>query len=256
MEGPDITGIGPIEAPLQGELFPESKKGETMAEDEQRDRPEQPRPPQPSPALAVPAETLINELTALKSWKAQRDIEDAQRAEQARLKEHQQLAEKGQFEELVKRHTIEMEAERRKAADAISRHKRAELNRELAMALASQPLVKGAAQQLSRLWAEEFEVVEQGDTFQVRSRDLKTPADWVREKLASEEYAHFVKAESRGGGGSSGGATRQPTNVSQALQMIQGRPVLTPEGILKLQADREDRQNVYHNGMGLKPIRN
>lgn len=218
----------------------------------------EPSEPTPSkPAQPDPTAALITELTALKAWKAQKDIEDQQRAEQARMDRQKGLAEKGQIEELVKQHAAEIEEYRRKSQDAVERHKKAELKRELATALANHTLVKGAAEQLSRLWADEFEVIELADSYHVRSKDLKSPADWVKEKLSSEDYSHFVKAEARGGGGTQAGQTRQPTQaVNQPIQQVQGRPVLTPDALSKILAHRTDGQPGYHTGMGLKPVRN
>lgn len=208
------------------------------------------------PAHPDRSQELIAELTALRTYKLQREAEERQRQAVVRAEEQRKLAEKGQIEELVSRYSAEIDAERKKTEEVVRRHKHGERTRELAVALSSQQLVPGAAGQLTKLWQDEFDVVESGDGYRVVSKDLKSPADWVREKLASEEYAHFVKAEARGGGGAKGGQTRQPTTVEKALDQVQGRPVLTPEILLDALKTRSGGEMVYHPGMGLKVVRN
>lgn len=208
------------------------------------------------PAAPDRSSELIAELTALRTYKLQREEEDKQKRASLRADEQRKLAERGQIEELVKRYTEEVENERKKTEEVVRRHKHGERTRELALALSGQQLVPGAAKQLTKLWQDEFDVVEAGDGYRVVSKDLKSPADWVREKLASEEYAHFVKAEARGGGGSTGGQTRQPTTIEKALDHIQGRPVLTPEILMEALKSRSGGEMVYHPGMGLKVVRN
>lgn len=212
--------------------------------------------PQAPSASPDRSSELIAELTALRTYKLQREAEDQQKRANLRADEQRKLAEKGQIEELVKRYTEEVEVERKKTEEVVKRHKNGERTRELALALSGQQLVPGAAWQLTKLWEGEFDVIESGDGYRVVSKDLKSPADWVREKLASEEYAHFVKAEARGGGGAKGGQTRQPTTIEKALDHIQGRPVLTPEIMLEALKSRAGGEMVYHPGMGLKVVRN
>jgi hypothetical protein len=154
---------------------------------------------------------LMDEVTTLRTWKIQRESDEARRADEARLEDQRRLAESGKIKELVEQHAAERASERKRAAEAESRFKNSERSRELALALSSHKLVKGAAEQLSRLWADEFDVIESGDGFQVRSKDLKAPRDWVAERLAMEEYAHFVQAESRGSKGGAQGQAAAPT---------------------------------------------
>ena len=203
----------------------------------------------PASAPADPHAALVAELVQLKAWRAEREVADARAAEQARLDEQRRLAEKGQIDELVKRHAEAIDAERRRVAEVTERHKVSERSRELTAALAGHALVKGAADQLARLWADEFEVIELGDRYQVRSRDLKSVKDWIAERLGSEEYAHFVRAEQRGGGGSVGGQSRQVVTPDS------GRPVDLAEEIAAMLKAQQGQEQGYHPGMGLRVTR-
>jgi len=192
-------------------------------------------PPAPAPG-ADPNAALLSELAQLKAWRAQRELADSQAAEQKRLDEQRKLAEKGQIEELVKQHGQALEEERKRAAQTVERFKLSERNRELALALAGHNLVPGAAAQLAKLWADEFEVVEAGDTYQVRSRDLKSPKDWVAAKLGSEEYGHFVRATNQGGAGAAPATT--PGN-SLVARLPDGTAVNLPPGYVVPQTEGE-----------------
>lgn len=205
-----------------------------------------------APAPGDPTAALIAELTALRTWKAEREVEEARRAQEARLAEQRKLIEQGELEKLVKKHAEELESERSKSAEAALRYKASERNRELTLALAGHPLVKGAAEQLTRLWADEFEVVEAGDGFRVRSRDLKSPGDWVAAQLASEEYAHFVRAEQRGGGGADRGHRAAPTPVA-----LRGgaAPISLAEDLVARLHARQAEMGGFSPGMGLRPVR-
>lgn len=202
--------------------------------------------PNQGTAPADPNAALVAELVQLKAWRAQREVEDARQAEQARLDEQRRLAEKGQIDELVKRHAEAIDAERRRVSEVTERHKVSERSRELHAALSGHPLVKGAAEQLAKLWSEEFEVIEAGDRYQVRSKDLKSVRDWVAERLGSEEYAHFVRAEQRGGGGTMGGQSRQ-VSLPEA-----GRPVDLADEIAAMLRAQKEQAPGYHPGLGLR----
>jgi hypothetical protein len=83
--------------------------------------------------------------------------------------------------------------------------------RELATALAGRPLVPGAAAQLLKLWADEFDVVEDGGRYRVASRDGRPASAAVADWLARPEYAHFCPPSSRGGAAAPG-AARPPSS--------------------------------------------
>ncbi|MEO6808393.1 MAG: hypothetical protein ABI353_04705, partial [Isosphaeraceae bacterium] len=71
--------------------------------------------------------------------------------------------------------------------------------RELAKALAGRPLVPGGAEQLIKLWRDDFDVIEEGGEFKVSGRDGRRVSEAVAERLSSPEYAHFCPPTSRGG---------------------------------------------------------
>lgn len=71
--------------------------------------------------------------------------------------------------------------------------------RELAKALAGRPLVPGGAEQLIKLWRDDFDVIEQEGEFKVSARDGRQVGQAVAERLSSPEYAHFCPPTSKGG---------------------------------------------------------
>jgi hypothetical protein len=106
----------------------------------------------------------------------------------------------GREEEL----TRELAARDRRVTDLDSAYRQAIRDRELATTLAGKPLVSGAVGQLIKLWRDEFDVYEESGEYKVAARDGRTPAQWVGERLAGPEYAHFCLPSSRGGAGSKG----------------------------------------------------
>lgn len=71
--------------------------------------------------------------------------------------------------------------------------------REIATALTGHALVKGAAAQLIKLWADEFDTLEDAGQYQVRSKDGQSVAQAVGRMLARPEYSHFCQPTTRGG---------------------------------------------------------
>lgn len=142
---------------------------------------------------------------------------EATRKDAERKAEEEKLRDKGKWEELLKAKEADLERERGEKAELTSRTKKSVLAKELATALSGHTLVPGASVQLGKLWSDEFEVKPDGDEWRVETRDRKSPAEFVREKLASDDWAHFVKAEARGGAGGGGGeATRTNQDKSAA----------------------------------------
>lgn len=85
------------------------------------------------------------------------------------------------------------------------------LERELALALAGRPLVSGAAEQLVRLWRDQFVVSEpEAGRFRVGTADGQPLAQAVDAWLARPEYAHFSRAAARGGTAAPGGMRTDP----------------------------------------------
>lgn len=75
-------------------------------------------------------------------------------------------------------------------------------DRELAVALAGKPLVGGAAEQLIKLWRDDFDVCEEGGEYRIISRDGRPVTKAVADRLTRPEFAHFCLPSSRGGTGS------------------------------------------------------
>ncbi len=72
--------------------------------------------------------------------------------------------------------------------------------RELAMALAAEPLIPGVTDQLVKLLKDRIVAEETGDhEIRVRSHDGRPVSEAVREWLGSAEYRHFRSPSSRGG---------------------------------------------------------
>lgn len=89
------------------------------------------------------------------------------------------------------------------------------LERELALALAGRPLVPGAANQLVRLWRDEFVVTEhEAGRFRVGTADGQPLAQAVDAWLSRPEYAHFSRATARGGTAAPGGTRTDPVGGS------------------------------------------
>lgn len=72
--------------------------------------------------------------------------------------------------------------------------------RELAVALAAEPLIPGVSDQLVKLLKDRFVAEETDDhEIRVRSRDGRPVAEAVKDWLGSAEYRHFRSPGSRGG---------------------------------------------------------
>lgn len=98
-------------------------------------------------------------------------------------------------------HAEQLAERDRKAADWELAYRSALRDREVAAALAGQPLVPGAAAQLIALWRDEFDAREERGEFKVSARDGRGVAQAVADRLSSPEYAHFCLPSSRGGVG-------------------------------------------------------
>jgi hypothetical protein len=91
----------------------------------------------------------------------------------------------GQVEQLARSHRQEIEQERQRAASIAAKA-------ELATALAKQPLLPHAIEQLSSLLAPEITATDNGrGGFNILSRDYKDVSTFVADTLASTSYSHF-----------------------------------------------------------------
>ncbi len=105
-----------------------------------------------------------------------------------------------------------VEGERR-AAEREGAYRSALRDREVATALVGRPLVPGAAQQLMKLWREEFDVLEDGGELRVADRQGRSVAKAVEGWLSGPEYAHFCQPMTRGGTAARGGNAPSPVSV-------------------------------------------
>ncbi len=101
-------------------------------------------------------------------------------------------------------HARELEALDRKAAELERAYKAALRDRDLATALVGKPLVPGAAGQLIKLWRDDFEVIDEGGSIRVFSKDGRAVDQAVLDRLEGPEFAHFCLPSSRGGTGARG----------------------------------------------------
>ena len=178
-----------------------------------------PPPPSSNPADALTA-MLLNRTTNAELRVAELESQERTRLAEAARKEQDLLAEKGNTEAAKQAlqhareaHDREMAAERGKLAETDRRSRTAFRDRELALALSGKPLVEGAAPQLMKLMRDAVEAHPEGDGYSVRTTDFINVNDYVARELAKPEYAHFLRATTTGGTGSSGGAKPAPLEV-------------------------------------------
>lgn len=196
-------------------------------------------PPEPG-GPPVPADPVLARLAALEAENARYRAETDRRAAEAQQAERDRLVKAGQIDALVKTHQDELAAATRRYEEFVGKARQAELSRQLTEAVASRAgLVPGAAAQLVRLWAPDFEAVDgpDGQTLVRAKGDYRPPAVVVAERLASADYAHFLGAEHRGGSGGGGNA---PVPGSQ------GKAPVDPEQ--QFFADWRERQRARNEG--------
>jgi hypothetical protein len=184
--------------------------------------------------------------TILKTREELGKIQAQQREHEAKAREEQikAMTTKGEIENAFKAlrddSEKQLQAERARLAEIENRAKRYALDGELARALASQPLVPGAADQLTRLFRSEFVVEPAGDSFKVQSSiGFQAPAEFIAAQLARPEYAHFVRAQNPGGGtaGTTGAHQAVPTAPANPVQDAPPRSL--DEAIIRMAAARK-----------------
>lgn len=195
---------------------PEQGGGNAPVQPDPRNIPA-PAPAQPTPPAAQPqavSDNVLRELAQLRAEKATRDQIEQQRAEETRIAKEQALIEKGRFEEVIKSRAEAYEAEKRKTIELDRRFRNAEKTRAMTAALSRPDLMDHAAEDLAKLWADEFETADGPDgSFLVRHKsDGRDPATVIAERLATPRYAAFVRASNRGGV-AVGGNTPAPTEA-------------------------------------------
>jgi hypothetical protein len=201
-----------------------------------------PPPPQPDPALAA----TQTELAAARKRIADLEAAEASRLEAARKEEEKKLAEKGQFDSILKARDAEVAAAKAQAAAAEHGARTYARDRELALVLGKHPILEGKSGQLVQLWRDDFEAVLDGaGGFRVQAKDLRPIETVIAERLATPEFDHFMKPSNTGGGGPSRGAAGGPTPKP-------GEPKKPPT-LLEAAKERLSGQRI--NGFGLRPVR-
>jgi len=180
-------------------------------------------PPPPVAAMVSIPMSQLEVFAANQARIAQLEAENRQREQAAREKEIQLLTEKGQAVEAVKTLRETKDAELKAISDSklqlSDRAKRYALEGELSRVLASKPLHEHGVAQLAQLWRGEFQVAEEGESFQVRTPTFQTVDQFVTAELAKPQYAHFLRAVNPGGGSGAAGSG------------VQGAPTGAPEPV-------------------------
>jgi hypothetical protein len=152
---------------------------------------------------------------------------DAQRASAERQDTEKKLKDKGDYETLIRQKDGELVALNTRLSEREKRVLVTERDRAISEAIvgAGVALTPAAPGQLLSLWKREFEAAEQEDgSFKVLTKDFKTPAQVVRERLAHGDYLHFVQSAARGRGAGNGGQkpldTRLPAQAQGNLDLL------------------------------------
>lgn len=159
-------------------------------------------PEKPSTVTLTPAE--FERLRGIERENKELREADRKRQDAEAKAEEERLRNEGKLQELLAKREKDLADRDVKIRENEARTKNSERSRELALALSGHDLVPGAAAQLTRLLKDEMEVVPDGEGWRVQSHTGKPAADYVREQLTTAEYAHFLKADRRGGSGATG----------------------------------------------------
>jgi hypothetical protein len=157
-------------------------------------------------------EKLADQVRHLSGEKAARDAEDAARKEK-------KLRDNGEYEKLIKERDDKLaalakrlESQERKVLDG-------ERDRALTAALAGcgVQLCEGSADQLHSLWRHDFETrVDEDGSYKVLTKDFRSPADVVKERLAETRYRMHVSVTARAKNPSPGAQRSVDTPNGQA----------------------------------------
>jgi hypothetical protein len=192
--------------------------------------------------VTIPVEQL-NAFTSVQARLAQLESEQRSREAAAQQEQARILAQKGEVEDALRmvreQSEQQVQAERVKLQAIEERAKRYALEGELSRVLASQNLVPGGAEQLSRLWRQEFHVQAEGESFVVRTPTFQSVNEYAKTQLARPEYAHFVRSSNQGGtAGTTGGHQVPPTSPANVAPLSQPKS-MGEAVILHMQSIRE-----------------
>lgn len=228
-QGQQAVQQGPTQQQQQGQQQPaqQAQQGQQAAQQTQQ---------QQAPAVDPVIAQRLARLAELEAAEVQRQTE-------ARQAEAQRLVQSGRAEEVARHYQTELETERQRYSELMSRTRNAERDRVLTGALAGRQLsYPEAAQDLLRLWADDFEVADgPNGGFVVRDRASMRPAsEVIAERLGQPRWAGFLAPTSRGGDGArpAGAAPtllpngQAPRNLGEVImaqfQARQGQP---PSGV-------------------------
>ena len=195
-----------------------------------------PAPPQPPPA-APPTTKMVEiaperfqELLALEQQK--KDAEDLVR----RKDEEKKIAD-GKAAEVLAQRDTELAAEKTRVDTEIERGRTFVRDRELAIALAGQPILEGQGQNLMKLWKDDFKAIPDGDTYKVvlAAGGTKTVVEEVADRLKLPLYASFLRPSTQGGANAGRtdmapppGTPAQPANAGEAM-VLAGKQMLAAQ---------------------------
>lgn len=192
-------------------------------------------PPHDADTFTTVPKHVLDDYYQTKAQLATFQAEQRRAADELSRQQALALAQQGQYENALKMREEEakkaLEAERIQKLEIEQRARNYALTGELSRALASQPLVDGGVEQLAELWSKNFsaEVDPTTNQYTVRTRDYKSPAQFVAEQLASHRFSHFLRPTTAGGVGAPGASQSAPTVPSPQQQQQQtGLPVSTP----------------------------
>jgi len=217
-------------------------------------------PPPSAQTVTIPLEQL-QAFTSIQTRLAQMETDQRARDETARAEQVKILAAKGQVEEALRTQREQAEkdiqAERVKLAQTEERARRYALDGELARHLSAQPLVAGGAEQLTRLWRDQFVVQPQGESFVVQTQDFQPVGAFIAAQLGRPEYAHFVRAQNPGGG-TAGGTAVQSVHTTAANPAAEPQPKNFSEAVIlhtqSLEKTKADPRLTPSLGFGLRPM--
>lgn len=176
----------------------------------------------PAPAGPAPLPTTVIEQLqaygALQARVAQMEAESRSREDAARAEHAKILIAKGHAEDALnltrEQAKKDLDAAIAQKAQTEERAKRHVLTGTLAQELARHNLVPGGAEQLTKIWQENFVVEPKGESFEVRTTDYQQVGTFIGAMLGRPEFTHYLRATTAGGVGAPGASASAPTPTS------------------------------------------
>src|SRR5579864_2266712 len=199
-----------------------------------------PTPDPAASAAAVPQKVTLSleDFEVLSSYRARvADLEaaEAHRIAEAARAQETYLIEKGKYEDAIKardeRYGKEVQERDSRLASLDRTFKSTLLDKELTTALAGFPLVPGAATQLTALLRSELEVVEAGGQFRVQTRTMEPVGHFLKSRLCTPDFEHFLKPSGGPGSGAGGGHQTLPNHRQNPAPQTPDEEIFTAWGI-------------------------